>query len=256
MGQVANQTLKVLLVCFLLTGCFSRFGAFSRAESFFLRGDCEKAAKHFSRLSKLNLKEQEFALKAAQTCEEKKNYFPAVYFYEVLFPEVKEEKALKIKKIIAEIYFYKIKNHEGALKYYSAVLEQTEGTRDKFEAGYHISESFYRLKKSSQALLEINKILALRASLKNREKAILLKSSILMSLKDYEVAVPFFREQMEKYPEREAFFRQYLAVIFENQAKILSAIKELEKIKPSNSFLEKKIKELYKRLENQPGSSF
>lgn len=256
MGQVTNQISKVLLVCFLLTSCFSRFGAFSQAENFLLKGDCERAAKYFSRLSKLSLKEQKFAFKAAQTCEERKSYFPAVYFYEVLLSEVKEERALKIKKIIAGIHFYKIKNYEGALKYYSAILKHTKETRGKFEVGYHISESFYRLKKPLQALLEVDKILDLRASLKNREKAILLKSSILMSLKDYEAAVPFFREQMEKYPKREAFFRQYLAIIFENQTKILSAIEELEKIKPSNSFLEKKIKELYKRLENQPGVSF
>ena len=99
----------------------------------------------------------------------------------------------------------------------------------------------------------MNKILQFRDTLKNREKAILLKSSLLIILKDYKTAVPFFREQIEKYPEKESFFRKYLALIFENQAKILSALKELERIKPSTPFLEKKIKDLRDRLDNQPG---
>ena len=218
-----------------------------------MKGDCKKAAKHFSRLSKLNLKKQEFAFKAAQACEEKKAYFSALFFYETLLPEVKGKEALKIKQIVAGIYFYKVKNYETALRYYEELLKGGKDPREKFEAGYHISESFYQLKKYSQALLEVNKILALRASIKNREKAVLLKSSVLLALKDYERAVPFFKEQMKKYPEKEGFFRQYLAVVFENQAEFLPAIRELEKIKPSNSFLERKIKELYERLESQPG---
>ena len=220
-----------------------------------LKGDCKQVAKHFSRLLKLNLKQQKFALQAAESCEKKKDYQSALFFYEALLPEIKEEEALRVKKRIADILFYHIKNYEKALIYYDALLQEAKGIRDKFDLGYQMSECFYHLKKYSQALWEVNKILKFRATLKNRQKAVLLKSSLLILLKDYETAVPFFREQIGKYPKKEVFFRQYLALVFENQAKILLALRELEQIKPSTPFLEKKIQDLKERLNNQPGVS-
>ena len=249
------QIQKGLFFCFLLTGCFSRLEDFARAKKFLLRGDCVKAARHFSLLSKLNSKQQAFAFKAAGVCEKKKDYFHSLFFYEALLTEITGEEALKIKRIVAALLFYKIKDYEKALGYYESLLKQARGVKEKFEVGYHISECFYRLQKYSQALFEVNKILPLRTSRKVRQKAVLLKSSILMHLKNFEAAVPFFREQIREYPEKEEFFRQYLAFIFENQANILAAIKELEAIKPSRPFLEKKIKALYERLRQQPGVS-
>lgn len=250
-----RHTVYFLFISFLLTGCFSRVSWFSKAERALSKGDCEQAAKHFSRLLKLNLKQQKFALQAAESCEKKKAYQPALFFYESLLPELKGEEALKIKEKIAEILFYQIKDYGKALKYYDALLQEAKGIREKFDLAYQVSECFYQLKKYSQALLEVNKILKFRETLKNRQKAVLLKSSILIILKDYKTAVPFFKEQIKKYPEKEAFFRQYLALIFENQAKTLSAVRELEKIKPSTFFLEKKIRALKERLNNQPGVS-
>ena len=238
-----------------LTGCFSRLRDFSRAERAFLRADCRKAARYFSRLSKLDLNQQKFALKAAGECERKKDYFSALFFYEVLLQEIGGIEALKVKKTVAKMLFYKMKNYQKALKYYGSLQKQAKGVTEQFEAGYHISECYHRLQKYFQALFEVDKLLSLRVSPKYRQKAILLKSSVLMHLKDYEVAVPFFREQIKEYPEKEEFFRQYLAVIFESQSKILAAIKELEKIKPSRPFLKKKIEELYERLQRQPGVS-
>ena len=238
-----------------LSGCFSRFGDFSKAERAFLKGDCRKAAQYFSRLSKFSLKQRKFALKAARNCEIAKDYFSALFFYEAFLSEVKGDEDLKITKTVAEMLFYKIQNYEKALKYYENLRKQTKKTKEQFEAGYHISECFHHLQKYLQALSEVDKILSLRVSHKDRQKAVLLKSSVLMHLKDYETAVPFFREQIKEYPEKEEFFRQYLAFIFESQAKILAAIKELEKIKPSRPFLEKKIEALYKRLQRQPGVS-
>ena len=250
-----RHTICFLFVCFLLTGCFSKVSWFSKAKKSLSKGDCEQAVKHFSRLLKLNLKQQKFALQAAESCEKKKAYQSAVFFYETLLPEVRGEEALRVKEKIAEILFYQIKDYGKALKYYDALLQEAKGIREKFDLAYQISECFYQLKKYSQALLEVNKILKFRDTLKNKQKAVLLKSSLLIILKDYKTAVPFFREQIEKYPEKEAFFRQYLALVFENQAKILSAVRELEKIKPSTLFLEKKIKALKERLNNQPGVS-
>ena len=250
-----GQILVSFLFLSLLTGCFSRLGDFPRAEKSLLKGNCKKSAKYFSRLSKLNLKQQKFAIKAAQFCEEQEDYFSGLFFYEALLPEIRGKEALKVREIAAEILFYKIKNYEKALGYYEKLLKQAKGAKETFKARYHISECFYRLKKHPQALLEVNKVLSLKTSRKDRKKAVLLKSSVLMHLKDYETAILFFKEQIQEYPEKEEFFRQYLALIFESRAQILAAIRELEKIKPSRPFLEEKIKLLYERLREQPGVS-
>ena len=247
------QALWCLFVCFFLTGCFSRFSWFSRAEKSLSKGDCPKAVKYFSRILKPNPRQKKFALKAAEACERKKSYPSALFFYEALLQETKGKETVRIKRKTADLLFYQIKNYEKALKYYDALLQDAEGIREKFDLGYQISKCFYHLGKHSQALLEVNKILRFRDTLKNREKAVLLKSSLLMVLKDYKTAVPFFREQIKKYPKKETFFREYLALVFENQARILLALKELEQIKPSTPFLEKKIRDLRERLDNQPG---
>lgn len=247
------EALLCFFACVFLTGCLSGFSWFSKSEKSLLKGNCLQAAKYFSRILKPNPKQQKFALRAAESCESQKAYQPALIFYEALLPEIKGREAFRVKKKIAEILFYQIKNYEKALKYYYALLQQVKGIREQFDLGYQISKCFYHLGKHSQALLEVNKILKFRDTLKNREKAVLLKSSLLVVLKDYKTAIPFFRKQIEKYPKRETFFREYLALVFENQAKILLALKELERIKPSTPFLEKKIRDLRERLDNQPG---
>lgn len=247
------QALLCFFACIFLTGCLSRLSWFSKSEKSLSKGNCLQAAKYFSQILKPNPKRQKFALRAAESCESQKAYPSALVFYEALLSEIKGEEAFRIKKKIAEILFYQIKNYEKALKYYDALLQRAKGRREQFNLGYQISECFYHLGKYSQALLEVNKILKFRDTLKNREKAVLLKSSLLVVLKDYKTAIPFFRKQIKKYPEKETFFREYLALVFENQAKILLALKELEQIKPSTPFLEKKIKDLRGRLNNQPG---
>lgn len=211
---------------------------------------------YFSRLKGWNLKQEEFAFQAAAFCEKKGRFSAALFFYETLLSEMGDnKKSFQIKKTVAGLFFYKLKNYQKAIVYYQDLLKRAKSEREKFDMGYHLSESFRHLKKPSQALFEVNRILSFRGSVKNRKKAVLLKSSLLLSLKKYDEAEVFFRQQILKYPGQERFFRQYLALVFEHQFKTLAAIRELEKIKPSDAFVEQKIKALYERLENQPGLS-
>ena len=139
-----------LFVCIFLTACFSGFSRLSRAEKSLSKGDCLKAVKYFSRILKPNPKQKKFALKAAEACVTKKSYSSALFFYEALLPEIKGREALRMKKKIAEILFYHIKNYEKALKYYDALLQHAKGGQEKFDLGYQISKCFYHLGKHSR----------------------------------------------------------------------------------------------------------
>ena len=258
-----------VLVGFLLTatGCLSR--RLARAEKALRKGDCALAARHFSRLSaEKNVAMRAFAQKAAAFCsndQRQKSLPAAVFFYEESLSLLKGPAARKMKKALAGLLFHKLKNYERALKYYIELKNQAAGKeaasaerrRESFDLGYQISDGFRRLNKPRQALQEINQVLKRPSALdsRRREKAAVLKAGLLLTLRDYEKAIPFFREQIKNFPESADFFRRYLALVLEHQSRLASAARELEKISSGDPFLEKKIKDLTDRLNNRPGVS-
>ena len=58
---------------------------------------------------------------------------------------------------MADLFFYKLKNYEKALKHYVKLLIRPLNPGEKFYIQYHIAESYFHLKKYSQALMEIEK---------------------------------------------------------------------------------------------------
>ena len=249
-------------------GCLTR--RLSLAEKALRKGDCALAARHFSRLSADSLKGRAFAQKAAAFCESKKAFPAAVFFYEaglsmMMKKQADRKIARKMKKKLADLLFYKLKNYEKALKYYIDLKNQAlergalsaEGRRERFDLGRQISEGFRLLNKPRQALQEINQILKQPSALDRRrqERAAVLKAGLLLTVRDYETAIPFFREQIKNFPESADFFRRSLALVLEHQARLASAAKELKKISAGDPFLEKKIKDLTDRLNNRPGVS-
>ncbi len=169
----------------------------------------------------------------------------------------RDSSVLEIKRLErrAGDVFYKLKSYEKALKRYTGLISDPFPLQpgEKFFIQYRIAESYFHLKKYSQALREAEKCFLSGASLSDEKQASLLKGRIFIAQRRFEPAILFFKRQIEKFPEEEAFFREYLAFIYEAKKDFLSAAQELEKIKPPRAFLSKKIDRLLKRQNNQPG---
>ena len=257
-----RRTLAVfyLVLSLSLCSCFSRRADFSVAERALKEGRCAPSFKRFSRLTELKEKHRSFALRAGRFCSAK-DPETAVLFYErwlreqaLLFKGAPsaQKKIQAVEKTLAGLFFYKLKNYEKAVFYYDRLLREkglSEG--DRLQSRFNLAESFFRLEKPSQSLLETEKILKQNnLSPKNRQKALDLKGSLLMALKDYEKAKVFFENQIKRFPERTAVFRQYLTLIFETQGKYDQAIEELEK-SPSSA-PRKKIESLKRQKAARP----
>ncbi len=161
-----------------------------------------------------------------------------------------------LQKKAAEHAFYRLKHYEKAIKYYKQALASSKGGgAEAFSLQYHISESFFHLKKPRQALFELDKINLRGLAGADAQKAMLLKGRALLAAEDFDRAIPFLRRMADRFPGHSAFFRQYLALAFEGQKDLPSAIRELEQISPPSDFVRRKIRQLRRRLESQPGAA-
>lgn len=219
--------------------------------------DCSRVYKKISKKDFLEWKKEK-VIEWADKCLEKQQGKAAFLIFELLLRESKKRKdsVLEIKKWekkLAEISFYTFKDYERALKHYTNLLEKPLNQEEKFSVQYHIAESFFYLKKYSQSLKETEKCFFDGISLDQEKAASFLKARIFMAKKNFKQALLFFEKQIKKFPEEEAFFREYLALIYELKKDFFSAINELEKIQPSNPFIRQKIKRLNDRQKEQPG---
>lgn len=225
--------------------------------SFFKKPSCDKAYKKILENKELSNKEINRLEKKALLCLKEDKVFQAIFIFERLLRELKnlpaeELKALAIEKKIAELSF-KTKNYEKALKYYSRLLEKNLNAEEWFVVQFHIAESFFYLKKHSQALREVEKCFLKEPSIEQRKQVIVLKGRILIAQKKFEPAILLFEKQIERFPNEEPFFREYLALIYESKKDFVSAVNELKKIKPASLFINQKIQRLLQRQNNQPG---
>ena len=246
------QKIFSIIFCFLTVSCFSWLSDFSQSRRKLNQGQCSESFKHFSYLKTLTNKQKSFALKAGRDCEDK-NPKIAVLFYERWLKEqsAPSRTVRATEKKLAWLSFYKINDYEKAVFYYDRLLNQNPFGEDWFENQYGLAESFFKLKKHSQSLLEVEKILKRNhLPLKNKQKALQLKGSLLMALGEYDRAIIFFKNQAEQFPERAEIFLKYLAIIFETQGRYQLAIEELKKI--SNPAAEEKIRTLTRRLARRP----
>ena len=246
------QKIFSIVFCLFTASCFSWFSDFSKSKRSLHRERCSKSFKHFSYLKSLTAKQKLFALKAGRICEEKSTSI-AVLFYEKWIKEFESatEKTREVEKKLAELSFYKLRDYEKAIFYYDRLLTQYPSGKDSFDFQYGLSESFFKLEKYSQSLLEVEKLLK-RSSLRpeDRQKALQLKGSLLMALEEYDKAIDFFRIQVERFPEKAKTFHKYLAIIFETQGRYQLAIEELKKISSPSSA--EKIEALTRRLARRP----
>ena len=247
---------KTFFIIFLYCNFFFLTSCEIVKRYFVTEPDCSNVyGKVFEKGKKLKRKA---LFEGADNCLQKEKFSEAVFLFEKLLLNLKrnQDSIVEIKKVekkLAEISFYKTENYEKAIKYYVDLLKKPIKLEEKFFFQKQISESFLYLKKYEQALKEVNKCFYKEISLKEKKEAVLLKSRILIEKKAFEQALSFFEKQMDKFPEEEAFFREYRAFIYETKKEFLSAIEELEKIEPTNLFIKKKIQKLRERQSNQPG---
>ena len=260
-----------VFLSFALSSCFLREGRLSKSKKLLRRGFCEKSFAAFHEIQRLSEKDLAFGRRAARRSQ-KKNPACAMLFYERLLekiaagelsqaPSFTAKRLFREKKDLrgeaARMAFYRLKNYEKAIRHYKELIKQGRGEparqRD-FSAQYHISESFFRLKKFRQALLEIKKIPLNRLSDEEARRAMLLRARALAAQKNLKEALPLFQRLIARFPAKSGFFRQYLSMAFEGEGNLPAAIQELEKIRPPTPFIRKKIRRLRRRLENQPGA--
>ena len=257
------KVLKIfsLSLLLLLSSCFLRRDNLSFAEKFLSKGLCNKAIKSFQKIKNKKQKQKQFAQRAAKECLEKHREPKGSFlFYESLLKEnlqqpsflsFKEEKEIEFN--MAQISFYDLKNYRRAIKYYKKSLKFTPLPQEKFINQYQIADSFFRLRKYDQSIEEIGKVFSKNLKSKNKQKAMILKGRNLIAKKDFDKATLFFNDLIIEYPKKEGFFREYLALVYEEKKDFLKAIREMEKVKPPTGFTRQKIKQLYERLKNQPG---
>lgn len=220
--------------------------------------DCEKIHRDILKTRDLSQRDMaEFEIKA-EHCMETGRIQSGILILESLLRK-SEKNNSPIKEIkrqekkLADRAFYKAQNYEKALKYHTRLLKRTLSQEEKLMVQLHIAESFFYLKKHSQALRELEKCFTEDMSMEQRKQAWILKARILIAEKKFSPAIQLFEKQIESFPKEEAFFREYLALIHESKKDFLSAQRELEKIQPSSPFIEQKIQRLMERQINQPG---
>ena len=232
----------------MFSSCFSdKFSWFFKKKE-----ACETREENFYKGSR-----QAF-LKKAEICLKEKKTKKAVFILEELlrrdkFTKTKTEEIKSLTKALAEKSFYQLKNYEKALKHYNSLLGFFLSAPEKFSTHYHIAKSFYYLQKHSQALIEIEKAVFDGISMEERERVLILKGRIFMAQNQFDKASRFFQKQIEDYPQRQDFFREYLAFVYESQKKFSLAVQELEKIEKPSAFIFRRIERLKERQSNQPG---
>jgi len=251
--------MKAKIFVFLLFGFLGLFFIYSFQAFFKPFSSCYKTYKTLQKINRVSLKQKTKFAKKADLCLEKQKTQEALLILEHLLKKTekdrgKQNEIKKWEKKLAQISFYKTKNYEKALKYYTRLLKRPLRPGEQFTIQYHIAESFFYLQKYSQALIELEKCFFQGLSIEKMKQALELKARIFLAEKNFDLAIELFKKQMKAFPEEEKFFREYLAFIYESKKDLLSAVAELEKIKDKDSFIQQKIQRLRQRQANQPGA--
>lgn len=203
------------------------------------------------------IESQQAFFKILEQCFKQGEFAKQIFIFENFFLKERanvEFKNLiqKTKKQLAQASFYKTKNYETALKYYTQLLTSSFSKKDKFSLQKHIAMSYLFLKKHKQALMEVDKMLLFTQFPQDNKQQAFLKIRILIEKKDYDQALLFLEQQIIKFPKDSKFFREHKILIYEIKKQFFLAIKELEKIEPSLS-TRKKMQSLLEQQKNQPG---
>ena len=253
--------LKVYTIVFglFLTGCLVDFKAFQKKvlkfRVFKKPLSCNEIYKNLYE-GKRTKKKREKIEEQAENCLEQGKVKLAFLILEMLLKrnQVHGASIMEIKRLEKKLarLFYSTEDYRKALKYYTSLLRKPLGPGEKFFVQYRIADSFFNLEKYEQALREIDKCFFDGISVEQDKKARLLKGRVFIAKKQFDRAISFFEKQIETFPQEESFFREYLALVYEFKKDFSSAVQELEKIKSSNSFVKRKIKDLY-ILQSQQG---
>lgn len=247
-----------VLIFLFLTNCSWDKTIVAVKELFMKSSSCEAAQKTISKDRKLSVNVEKKLKVQADNCLKEGEVQQSVFILEWLLKRLKKQKSRvteikELEKKLAGLFFDKLRNYEKALKYYVRLLTKPLNPGEKFYIQYHIADSYFHLKKSSQALKEVEKCFFEGISISEEKQASLLKGRIFIAQQQFAPALLFFEKQIEKFPEGEDFFREYLAFVYEAKKDFLSAVKELEKIDQPNAFIREKIRRLLNRQNNQPG---
>ena len=250
----AHQILKTISFCILLMctiNCFYFTDPLRKAKKALKKEDCKKSREFLSYSQKEDL---EFALKAAQICENE-SILESAWFYKYLSEREKiKEKRYFFKEKLAEIYFEKLKDYEEAFSLWFFLREQTPQIDKKLLYSYKIANCFFEMQKWKESLLEINKYLKISTDSSFHKNFLFLKGRVLLMQKQFEQSAQIFRHIQIQYPQ---FFQDqdiywYLSFIYESQKDFQQAIRELKKFQYSSEFLKNKIDRLKKRDKNLP----
>ena len=202
---------------------------------------------------KLSLTQEKALIQELDSCSVEKELW---FLVELLSKNYSKEnlilKQKEIEKKSAKLAYYKWKNYEKAIKYYSRLLKRPLGPGELFLFQYQIAGSYFKLEKSSQSLIELEKSFFAGMTKQERRKAFFFKLQIFLFQKDFSSSEILIKKLLEEFPEDQDFLRETLAALYESQNKLPPAIKELKEIKKKTSFIKSKIKRLEERLKNQP----
>jgi len=237
-----------LAVVFSLVVVFSFF----KDQIKILKKDCSSLYKKHSKKAfhkTLSLKQESLWVQLLETCSTEKELW---FLTDALLKQSKNEllKQKEIEKKVVKQAYYKWKNYEKAIKYYTKLLQKPLEQGEMFLFQYQLASSYFKLDKNYQALVELEKSLFEGISRQERRKALYLKLQILQ--KDPSSSEALIKKLLIEFPEDESFLRESLAVLYESQNQFSRSIQELKQIKKQTSFIKQKIKRLEERQSNQP----
>ena len=202
---------------------------------------------------KLSLNQKKILIQNLDSCSLEKELW---FLVELISKNYSREnlilKQKQIEKKSAKLAYYKWKNYEKAIKYYSRLLKRPLDPGELFLFQYQIANSYFKLEKSSQSLIELEKSLFAGMTKQERRKALFLKLQIFLFQKNFSSSESLIKKLLKEFPRDQDFLRETLTVLYESQNKLSLAIEELKEIKKENPFIKSKIERLEERLENQP----
>ena len=238
----------------LTTGCF----LILKTGKGFLRKDCSSLYKKYSKKIfkpefKLSLNQERVLIQNLDSCSIEKELW---FLVDLISKKYSKEnlilKQKEIEKKSAKLAYYKWKNYEKAIKYYSRLLKRPLDPGELFLFQHQIASSYFKLEKSSQSLIELEKSFFAGMTKQERRKAFFFKLQIFLFQKDFSSSENLIKKLLKEFPKDQDFLRETLAVLYESQNKLSLAIEELKEINKETLFIKSKIKRLEERLENQP----
>jgi len=229
------------------------------ALSFFIqKEDCTGLyKKHSQQLSKakktFSLKQEEKLLQKLDTCSTEKQVWLLIDL--LLKNSLRQGLVLKQKEIeerAADLAYYQWKNYQKAIQYYTELLKKPLKKGELFLFQYQMASSYFKLAKTQQALIELEKTFFEGISRKERRKAFQLKLQIFILQKNFSSSIELTESLLIEFPEDKDSLRETLAALYEYQKEFSKAIEELKKIEKQQVFTEQKIKRLEERQSNQP----